>query len=174
MTIKSPDTMLRMLNFIVSLSRLPPLSELSGSEERTLFELRAFWEKQSHSQSPMSMVWASTNLHRSPITNWSLLNTMPCWKSLLRQMIHAVVTGASLKLQKICVWLLADRKVNAFTDGSITSLQPTTLTHYPMQLSITRGYQLSKIEVAATGKQRSHVLDLRSNNPVFFSKKQDD
>lgn len=38
--------MLRMLNFIVSLRRLPPLSELSGDEERMLFELRVLWDKQ--------------------------------------------------------------------------------------------------------------------------------
>ena len=43
---KSPDTMMRLLNFIVSLRRLPPLSELSGDEERMLFELRALWDKQ--------------------------------------------------------------------------------------------------------------------------------
>lgn len=43
---KSPDTMMRLLNFIVSLRRLPPLSELSGDEERMLFDLRALWDKQ--------------------------------------------------------------------------------------------------------------------------------
>jgi hypothetical protein len=43
---KSPGTMLRLLNFIVNLRRLPPLSELSGDEERMLFELRALWDKQ--------------------------------------------------------------------------------------------------------------------------------
>jgi hypothetical protein len=46
MTMKSPGTMLRLLNFMVNLRRLPPLSELSGDEERMLFELRALWDKQ--------------------------------------------------------------------------------------------------------------------------------
>ena len=35
----------RLLNFMVSVRRLPPLSELSGDEERMLFELRALWEQ---------------------------------------------------------------------------------------------------------------------------------
>lgn len=43
---KSPGTMLRLLNFMVNLRRLPPLSELSGDEERMLFELRALWDTQ--------------------------------------------------------------------------------------------------------------------------------
>lgn len=38
--------MLRLINFLVSLRRLPPLSELSGDEERMLFELRLLWERQ--------------------------------------------------------------------------------------------------------------------------------
>ena len=37
--------MQRILNFLVSIRRLPPLSELSGDEERMLFELRALWEQ---------------------------------------------------------------------------------------------------------------------------------
>jgi hypothetical protein len=37
--------MIRLLNFLVSLRRLPPLCELSGDEERMLFELRAHWEQ---------------------------------------------------------------------------------------------------------------------------------
>ncbi len=37
--------MQRLLNFLVSIRRLPPLSELSGDEERMLFELRALWER---------------------------------------------------------------------------------------------------------------------------------
>lgn len=37
--------MLRFINFLVSLRRLPPLSELSGDEERMLFELRLLWEQ---------------------------------------------------------------------------------------------------------------------------------
>ena len=36
---------LRLINLMVNLRRLPPLSELSGDEERMLFELRALWEK---------------------------------------------------------------------------------------------------------------------------------
>lgn len=36
----------RFINFLVSLRRLPPLSELSGDEERMLFELRLLWERQ--------------------------------------------------------------------------------------------------------------------------------
>jgi len=43
---RSPLSVLRLLNFMVSLRRLPPLSELSGDEERMLFELRALWERQ--------------------------------------------------------------------------------------------------------------------------------
>lgn len=35
----------RLLNFLVSIRRLPPLSELSGDEERMLFELRARWQE---------------------------------------------------------------------------------------------------------------------------------
>ncbi len=37
--------MQRLLNFLVSIRRLPPLSELSGDEERMLFELRELWER---------------------------------------------------------------------------------------------------------------------------------
>ena len=37
--------MQRLLNFLVSIRRLPPLSELSGDEERMLFELRELWEQ---------------------------------------------------------------------------------------------------------------------------------
>ena len=36
----------KFINFLVSLRRLPPLSELSGDEERMLFELRLLWEQQ--------------------------------------------------------------------------------------------------------------------------------
>lgn len=36
--------MRRYLNFLVALRRLPPLSELTGEEERLLFELRQAWE----------------------------------------------------------------------------------------------------------------------------------
>ncbi|MEN9393751.1 MAG: hypothetical protein RLZZ104_2094, partial [Pseudomonadota bacterium] len=36
----------RFINFLVSLRRLPPLSKLSGDEERMLFELRLLWERQ--------------------------------------------------------------------------------------------------------------------------------
>ena len=36
----------KFINFLVSLRRLPPLSELSGDEERMLFELRLLWERQ--------------------------------------------------------------------------------------------------------------------------------
>lgn len=32
-----------LLNFLVALRRLPPLSELTGDEERMLFELRELW-----------------------------------------------------------------------------------------------------------------------------------
>jgi hypothetical protein len=46
MTSQLYDSVLRLLNFMVSLRRLPPLSELSGDEERMLFELRVLWEKQ--------------------------------------------------------------------------------------------------------------------------------
>jgi len=38
--------MQRLLNFIIALRRLPPLSELSGEEERMLFEMRQVWEYQ--------------------------------------------------------------------------------------------------------------------------------
>lgn len=37
-------TALKLINFMVSLRRLPPLSELSGDEERILFELYQLWE----------------------------------------------------------------------------------------------------------------------------------
>ena len=40
------ENMPRFINFLVSLRRLPPLSELSGDEERMLFELRLLWERQ--------------------------------------------------------------------------------------------------------------------------------
>jgi DNA-binding transcriptional ArsR family regulator len=36
----------RMLNFLIALRRLPPLSALSGDEERLLFELRHLWSEQ--------------------------------------------------------------------------------------------------------------------------------
>lgn len=37
-------TTIKLINFLVSLRRLPPLSELSGEEERLLFELYEIWE----------------------------------------------------------------------------------------------------------------------------------
>jgi hypothetical protein len=39
------QTKLKLLNFMVALRRLPPLSDLSGDEERILFELKAIWDK---------------------------------------------------------------------------------------------------------------------------------
>lgn len=36
--------MQRLLNFMIALRRMPPLSELSGDEERLLFEIRQAWE----------------------------------------------------------------------------------------------------------------------------------
>lgn len=36
----------RLLNFLIALRRLPPLSALSGDEERLLFELRHLWSLQ--------------------------------------------------------------------------------------------------------------------------------
>jgi len=42
-----PDfTKIKLLNFLIALRRLPPLSELSGEEERILFELKAVWDRQ--------------------------------------------------------------------------------------------------------------------------------
>lgn len=38
--------MKKLLSFMIALRRLPPLSELTGDEERLLFELRQLWEKQ--------------------------------------------------------------------------------------------------------------------------------
>lgn len=38
------STTIKLINFLVSLRRLPPLSELSGEEERLLFELHQIWE----------------------------------------------------------------------------------------------------------------------------------
>lgn len=35
--------MQRLLNFMIALRRMPPLSELSGDEERLLFEIRQAW-----------------------------------------------------------------------------------------------------------------------------------
>ncbi|MFD1766680.1 hypothetical protein ACFSAG_07475 [Sphingorhabdus buctiana] len=37
---------IRLVNFLVGLRRLPPLSELTGDEERMLFELRLLWSTQ--------------------------------------------------------------------------------------------------------------------------------
>lgn len=37
-------TTIKLINFLVSLRRLPPLSELSGEEERLLFELYEIYE----------------------------------------------------------------------------------------------------------------------------------
>ena len=37
-------TTIKLLNFLVSLRRLPPLSELSGEEERLLFELYEIYQ----------------------------------------------------------------------------------------------------------------------------------
>ena len=40
-----PDqTKLKLINFMVALRRLPPLSKMSGDEERILFELKAIWD----------------------------------------------------------------------------------------------------------------------------------
>jgi DNA-binding MarR family transcriptional regulator len=36
---------IKLINFMVSLRRLPPLSELTGEEERLLFELYEIWER---------------------------------------------------------------------------------------------------------------------------------
>lgn len=42
-----PDhTKIKLINFLVALRRLPPLSELSGEEERILFELKAVWDRE--------------------------------------------------------------------------------------------------------------------------------
>lgn len=43
---KPVHTRLKLINFLVSLRRLPPLSDLSGEEERLLFILRELWGKQ--------------------------------------------------------------------------------------------------------------------------------
>lgn len=37
---------LKLVNLLVMLRRLPPLSELTGEEERFLFELHQVWERQ--------------------------------------------------------------------------------------------------------------------------------
>ncbi len=37
--------MQNLLNFLVALRRLPPLSQLTGDEERMLFELRELWAR---------------------------------------------------------------------------------------------------------------------------------
>ena len=39
--------MLKLLNLLVSLRRLPPLANLSGDEERMLFELRELFSRQA-------------------------------------------------------------------------------------------------------------------------------
>jgi DNA-binding MarR family transcriptional regulator len=39
------QTKIKLINFIIALRRLPPLSTLSGDEERILFELKAIWDK---------------------------------------------------------------------------------------------------------------------------------
>ena len=36
---------IKLISFLVSLRRLPPLSELTGEEERLLFELYEIWER---------------------------------------------------------------------------------------------------------------------------------
>ena len=41
----SNQNKIKLVNFMVALRRLPPLSELSGDEERILFELKAIWDK---------------------------------------------------------------------------------------------------------------------------------
>lgn len=38
--------MLKLINLLVSLRRVPPLSELTGDEERLLFELKALYDRQ--------------------------------------------------------------------------------------------------------------------------------
>lgn len=38
--------MLKLINLLVSLRRLPPLSELTGDEERMLFELKSLHDEQ--------------------------------------------------------------------------------------------------------------------------------
>lgn len=43
-----PTDMKKLLSFMIALRRLPPLSELTGDEERLLFELRQLWEKQGN------------------------------------------------------------------------------------------------------------------------------
>lgn len=41
-------TTIKLINFLVSLRRLPPLSELSGEEERLLFELFEIYERKGN------------------------------------------------------------------------------------------------------------------------------
>lgn len=38
--------MLKLINLLVSLRRVPPLSELTGDEERLLFELKIIFDRQ--------------------------------------------------------------------------------------------------------------------------------
>ncbi|MCZ8017186.1 MULTISPECIES: hypothetical protein [Pseudomonadota] len=61
--------MQRLLNFMIALRRLPPLSELSGEEERMLFEMRQAWEYQGTLS--VSDVYAMAN-GKSPSTAYRL------------------------------------------------------------------------------------------------------
>lgn len=38
------NTAIKLVNFLVALRQLPPLADLSGDEERLLFQLQSIWE----------------------------------------------------------------------------------------------------------------------------------
>lgn len=65
--------MQRLLNFMIALRRLPPLSELSGEEERMLFEMRQAWEYQG--TLTVSDVYSMAN-GKSPSTAYRLATAL--------------------------------------------------------------------------------------------------
>ena len=71
---------MRLINFLVSIRKLPPLSELSGDEERFLFELHELWSKLGALQVADTFGLAS---QKSPSTSYRLLVSLKD-KGLLR------------------------------------------------------------------------------------------
>lgn len=61
---------MRLINFLVSIRKLPPLSELTGDEERFLFELHALWDRNGALQVADTYALAS---QKSPSTAYRLL-----------------------------------------------------------------------------------------------------
>lgn len=64
---------MRLINFLVSIRKLPPLSQLTGDEERFLFELHDLWARNGAMQVADTYALAS---QKSPSTAYRLLASL--------------------------------------------------------------------------------------------------